>query len=121
MITEEQVLHAEEKLLKSIKESDVQGLEKLIHTHLLFHIPNGAVITKELDIQAYRSRNMKVEEIDGKDHIINIVGDTAVVSVLVQIKGEAFGEPLDGAFRYLRIWKLVERDLKVIAGSCIKM
>lgn len=121
MITEEQILQAEEKLLRSIKESDVQQLDKLLHNDLLFILPTGEIITKDLDLQAYGSGKMKIREINCRDQTINIIGDSAVVSVMIRLKGEAFGQPIEGEFRYLRIWKILDQDLKVIAGSCVKV
>lgn len=121
IVSKEQIIEAEYRLLNSIKKSDVESLDDLIHTDLLFHLPNGQIITKEMDLEAYRSGNMHVHSIAASEQSINIIGDSAVVSVLIELNGEAFGQPIEGNFRYLRVWKLIDRKLKIIAGSCIKL
>lgn len=120
-ISQEEVISTEEKLLKSITENDTDVLEDLLHDDLLFHLPNGQVVTKSLDLDAHRSGNLKVSSIAPSDYIIKIIEDTAVVSVLVELKGSFLHQPIDGSFRYVRVWKLFAGKLKIIAGSCIQL
>ncbi|MEN2415849.1 nuclear transport factor 2 family protein [Flavobacterium mesophilum] len=117
----EDVVNAEIELLTAIKKADVPILEKILHDDLLFNLPDGNTITKEFDLDSYRSGKMKIDSLEASDQIINIIGDAAVVAVTVSLKG-AFGDyPINGAFRYIRVWKQFDGLLKVIAGSCLKL
>jgi ketosteroid isomerase-like protein len=115
------VINAEIELLTAIKNADVPALERLLHSDLLFNLPDGQTITKQFDLDSYRSGKMKIEVLEASDQLINIIGDAAVVSVLVLLKGNYDSQPVNGVCRYLRVWKKTESNLQVIAGSCVSV
>lgn len=117
----ETVVNAEIELLTAIKNADVSLLEKMLHDDLLFNLPTGNTITKEFDLNSYRSGKMKIDSIEASDQIINIIGDTAVVAVTISLKGAFDNNLINGAFRYIRVWKQFDENLKVIAGSCVAL
>ncbi|WPO79706.1 nuclear transport factor 2 family protein [Flavobacterium sp. KACC 22761] len=120
-MTIEEVVNAEIELLTAIKKADVSTLEKILHDDLLFNLPDGNTITKEFDLDSYRSGKMKIDTLEALDQNINIIDNVAVVAVTVSLKG-AFGDfAIDGAFRYIRVWKQFDGILKVIAGSCVQL
>jgi ketosteroid isomerase-like protein len=121
MNTETRITECEEQLLSAVRNHDADALAALLHDALLFHLPNGQAATKAMDIEAYRSGHMKVEHISATERVIHALDDTAVVSVLVALKGKYFNDPIDGHFRYLRVWKQVEGTWQIIAGSCIQL
>lgn len=117
----ETVVSAEVELLAAIKKADVSVLEKMLHDDLLFNLPDGNTITKEFDLDSYRSGKMKVDSLEASDQIINIIDDMAVVAVTVSLKGAFNNNSISGAFRYIRVWKQFDESLKVIGGSCIAL
>ncbi|MWB93404.1 DUF4440 domain-containing protein [Flavobacterium sp. GA093] len=117
----EDVVNAEIELLTAIKMSDVATLEKILHTDLLFNLPDGNTITKELDLDSYRSGKIKIHLIEASNQLIRIIEDCAVVSVTILLKGTYDNHPIDGVFRYIRTWKQFDDGLKVIAGSCVAL
>ena len=129
MITNEIVMLHERRLLQAVKASDIEKLNELLHDDLLFHVPSGDVITKKMDLDSHRAGNMVVEDIAATNYVVNIVGDVAVVSLVLEArgsikmetKGKIFNQRMDGRFRYLRIWKKDGNLLRVIGGSCIPL
>ncbi|MCA1918848.1 MAG: nuclear transport factor 2 family protein [Flavobacterium piscis] len=117
----ESIVTAEIELLTAIKNADVAALENLLHDDLLFNLPDGNTITKEFDLNSYRSGKMKVDTIEASDQIINLIDDTAVVAVTVLLKGSFDNNPVNAALRYIRVWKKFDESVKVIAGSCIQL
>lgn len=115
------IVNAEIELLTAIKNADVSTLDKMLHDDLLFNLPDGQTITKEFDLETYRSGKMKIEVLEASDQIIRIIGDTAVVSVIVLLKGSYDNNVISNSFRYIRVWKQFDESLKVIAGSCIEL
>jgi ketosteroid isomerase-like protein len=115
------IVNAEIELLTAIKNADVSALDHLLHDDLLFNLPDGQTITKEFDLESYRSGKMKVETLEASDQIINVIDDTAVVSVMVSLKGTYDNNPLASSFRYIRVWKQFGESPKVIAGSCVQL
>lgn len=117
----ESIVNAEIELLTAIKNADIPTLENMLHDDLLFNLPDGQTITKEFDLNTYRSGKIKIEALEASDQIINRIDDVAVVSVIILLKGSYDGNPLNGTFRYIRVWKQFDENLKVIAGSCIAL
>ena len=117
----EAVVNAEIELLTAIKDADVSALEKILHDDLLFNLPDGNTITKEFDLNSYRSGKMKVDGLEASDQIIHIINDTAVVAVTISLKGSFDNNPINGVLKYIRVWKECDENLKVIAGSCIQL
>ncbi len=99
----------------------MDGLDALIHDELLFHLPNGHLATKADDLDAYRSGSMMVRSIEPGEPVVRVLGDTAVVSVVVELRGYYFGQELNERLRYLRVWKHVEDHWQIIAGSCVRV
>ena len=117
--SKEIIVKVEKEIVMAMKNGDVKKLNELLHEELLFNIPNGQTITKALDIETYSSGNMRIDEIKSTEQEINLIGENAVVSVIVEMKGKYFDNPIDGKFKILRVWKLFNSQWKVIAGSSI--
>lgn len=118
---EELIQALEQDLLKSMKNCDIEKLDELLHNDLLFTLPNGQTITKSMDLDTYRSGNMKIKEITSSRQKINLIRNNAVVSAIMEMKGMYFEQSLDGKYRVLRVWQLFENKWKVIAGSSINL
>lgn len=119
MNTIEIIKTLEKEFIEAMLKSDVKILEKYLHENLIFHIPGGHVVTKEIDLEAHRSGVMKITKISTAEPVITTIEDNlATVSIEVNLMGQYLNQPVDGTFRYLRVWKLCGTDWKVIAGSC---
>ncbi len=117
----QQILQAEQHLLQAQRNSDVEHLDFLLHDDLLFVAPNNEIVTKMNDLEIHRSGNLKVLASHAEEPMIKISGDTANVIVDVHMRVEFFGQPYEGLYRYLRVWKAYGKDWKVIAGSCSQL
>lgn len=115
---EQEIVQCEEKLLKAMKNSDVKVLNELIHDNLIFNIPTGDIITKEMDLATYKTKS-NLKNVDCLERKIQIFDDTAVVSTIIYMKG-AFGDMmLDNKIRFFRTWKQFNDQWKIIGGSSI--
>jgi ketosteroid isomerase-like protein len=121
MMRKEEIIEIEKKLIEGIKTSDIKLLDKLLHDDLLFIAPNGQTVTKEMDLASHRAGEMEVEQLTATFEDIKIMGDNAVVVVVYDTRGKMLGNPIQGQFRYIRIWKMFTDGLKVIGGSCFKI
>ena len=120
-MTKEEIIAQENQLIEAIKKSDVPFLGTVLHDDLLFLAPNGQAVTKEMDLASHRAGEMLVQALTPRYEDVKIIGDNAVVTVVYATKGEMLGNPIQGEFRYIRIWKKFPDGLKVIGGSCIKI
>lgn len=118
-VSVENVLAYENRLYKAMKESDTTMLDLLLHDDLLFIIPTGEVITKEQDLKNYKEGIIEIEELIPQTESLNIIEDTAVITLTIVLKGKFRGNSFETQYRYIRFWKSIENELKVIGGSCI--
>ena len=119
--TEAAVIELERQLIEGIKTSNLDFLDRILHDDVRFITPDGGVLTKEADLASHRAGTMVVESLTPTFERISAHGDTAVVVVVYDTKGNMLGEPIEGRFRYLRVWKRFGDGLKVIGGSCTKL
>ena len=120
-VTEVQILELENRLRNVVLAADADGLSHLLHEDLLFNIPDGHTTTKAMDVEAYRSGNMRVSSFTPSNRHVNLLGDVAVVVVTVALQGTYLGQEINGSFRYLRVWKQTGDKWQIIAGSCVAL
>lgn len=120
-ISKELILKQEEILLQAIRNCDIQKLEHLLHDNLLFVIPTGQTVNKEIDLANLKSGNLKIQELQASEHEVSLIEDCALVSVLVELKGQYLDQPIAGQFKYFRTWKLIQNQWKVIGGAGIQI
>ncbi len=118
-LNKQKILEAESQLLEAMKKSDIEILDQLLHDDLLFVLPSGEVITKQMDLETHQSGNLVLEEIISSIDSITQIGENVVVTLSSKITGKMSEQHFEGNFRYLRVWKIFGDQLKVIAGSCV--
>lgn len=111
----------ENQLLDAMLNANVETLNRLIHPDLLFNSAMGQTITKEMDLESYRSGLMIVNSITASHQQINIIEDTAVVAVTIDINAKYGVQDISGKVRFLRVWKKIESRYQIIAGSSVML
>ena len=114
---EQEIMDCENRLLHAIRNGDINTLDELLHDSLIFNIPTGQTITKQMDIENYRSGIMSVYDISATDQTIRTIEDISTVVVTIHLKAKYADQIIDGKFRYLRVWKRFNNSWKIIAGS----
>lgn len=72
MTQEEQIIDCENRLLEAIKLGNIKVLDELLHDDLVFNIPTGKTITKEMDIENYRRKWISILTIS-RDNLISYI------------------------------------------------
>ncbi len=111
----------EERLLNAMKNGNVEVVDELLHDDLLFVIPTGQTVTKEADLENMKSGILKIDDLASSELEVSVIGDNAITSVLVDLKGSYAGHPINGKFKYLRNWKRFDSTWKVIGGAGIEI
>lgn len=119
IFNEQKITEVENQLLVAMRTSNVDILDQLLHDDLLFILASGDAITKQMDLQTHKSGSLVLEEISSSIDSIKLIGDNAVVTLISKLKGSVLQQNFEGQFRYIRVWKLFDNELKVIAGSCV--
>ncbi len=120
-MTKEEISEAENQLFLAQLASNVDALDLLLYDHLVAVTPDGQMLTKEMDLNAHRSKAMIIENASTEIDEIRIIGDTALSVVTMTAKGKVKGEPLEGKFRYFRVWKRIDDMLKVVGASFMQL
>lgn len=120
-INREEVVEAENKLFSAQLVSNVDILDQLLYDDLIAVVPTGQVVTKEMDLNSHKAKTMIIEDASTEINDIKITGDTALSIVTMTAKGRMMGTPLEGKFRYFRVWKRFDDTLKVIGASFMQL
>jgi ketosteroid isomerase-like protein len=113
-----QILEAEEQLRQAMLASDVAVLEALLSSNLLFTNHLGQRISKEADLAAHRSGELKIKQLAPSAPAIQVVSDTvAVVSVRVCMDGTYAGRPAGGDFMFTRVWARTDAGSWQVAAA----
>ncbi len=118
---QKQIFDLESELISAMKASDLATLDKLLHDDLLFITPQGQTITKKMDMDSYRIGNRVIEVFISNSDFINVFEDTAISISTSETKGKVLDQPIEGFFKYIRVWKSVGKNWKVIGGSCTQV
>src|SRR5687768_3009783 len=120
-ITEDEIIDAENKLFSAQLASNVDILDQLLYDNLVEVAPTEQIVTKEMDLNSHRAKTMVIEDASTVIDEIRITGDIALSVVTMTAKGKMMGTPLEGKFRYLRVWKRFDGTLKVIGASIMQL
>lgn len=115
------IINCEEQLKLAMQTSDVVVLDQLISAELLFTNHFGHIITKEQDLAAHQSGQLKIHSLITSEQKIIERGAITIVSVRADITGTYAGEPANGKFRFTRVWERnANQQWQIIAGhSCL--
>jgi hypothetical protein len=120
-LNDQKVLAVEEQLRQAMKNSDVAILDQLLHEDLLFVLPSGQVITKQMDLDTHQSGNLIIQEITSSIDTIKHIEENVIVTLTSNLKGQMLEQSFEANFRYLRVWKMFNGQFKVIAGSGVQL
>ena len=114
---ENQIAVAEERLRLAMLASDVNALDELISSDLIFTNHLGQVLGKQDDLALHRSGVLKFHRLEPSENQMKTSGKITVVSVRIKLSGVYGGSPFTGDLRYTRVWCLSQGDtFQVIAG-----
>lgn len=102
---EAQIADAEERLRLAMLASDVNVLDELLASDLIFTNHLGQLLSKEADLSAHKSGDLNISVLKPSEQkIVFLADNAAIVSVRVQVVGEYAGKPAGGDFRFTRVW-----------------
>ncbi|HSH65720.1 MAG TPA: nuclear transport factor 2 family protein [Bacteroidia bacterium] len=117
----EEIINCEKNLLDAFQRCDLSLIDHFLHSNAQFIYPNGLLLTKPTVLENYRSGNSAFHSIETSEQVIEIIDDTATVSMIMELKGTYKDQQINNKFRYIRVWKLMQDEWKVIATSGVQL
>jgi ketosteroid isomerase-like protein len=112
----DQIVEMEKVLLHAMLKSDIKVLDFIIADDLIFTDHTSHVMDKASDLEAHRTGSVKIEALEPSERIIKTYGNTAIVSVLMKIRGKYMDQSFQGSNRYTRVWVNINNSWKIVAG-----
>jgi len=106
---------AEADLIDAMLKGDAHRLDALLSDDLIFISHTGTALTKTDDVQAHRSRILKLSKVLPSETAIRRLQGGAVVTVRVTLEGSYDSQPFFGDYRYTRVWE--HRDNRWVVVS----
>jgi ketosteroid isomerase-like protein len=103
----EEIVTLEKEWRQAQVSNDVPAMDKLLSDDYLGINSNGDVLTKNQQLDHMRNRRLVIEKLDTSDLKIKLIGPIAIVTSLAQVEGSLDGSPLNGSFRYTRVYHRV--------------
>ena len=85
----------------AVKHHDVATIDRIQHPDMVLVLGDGRVFTKEDHLQAAREKKItyEIQDEEPGTQTVRVLGDTAVVTALLRLKGTNEGAPFDR-----RVW-----------------
>ena len=85
----------------AVKRHDAATIDRIQHPDMVLVLGDGRVVTKADHVQAARKKTIRYEIQDEEPgtQTVRVLGDTAVVTALLRLKGTSEGQPFDR-----RVW-----------------
>jgi ketosteroid isomerase-like protein len=100
-----QIVALEQEWQQAALADDVSTMDKLLSEDYLGITANGEVLTKAQQLDHMSSRKFVLTKLETSELKIKLIGNIAIVTSLAQVEGSSDDRPLDGAFRYTRVYQ----------------
>jgi ketosteroid isomerase-like protein len=118
---EEEIRTLTNQLVQADLKTDTAFLEKYLADDYTIVHGDGKLLTKAQEIDSFKTADRHYDSFEIRDQKIHIYGDTAIVRMLVSIKGTVNGKPFSGNIRTLRIWTKQNGQWKAIAAQATRV
>ncbi len=106
-----QIIALEHEWQQATLADDASTMDKLLSEDYLGITASGEVLTKTQQLDRMRDHKLMITRLETSDRKIKLIGNIAIVTSLAQVEGSDNDEPLNGAFRYTRIYQRISGAL----------
>lgn len=105
----DQILALEQQWRQAQLAEDISGMEKLLSDNYIGITVSGQVVTKSQQLDRMRNRQVSITRFEMSDTKIKLIanGQVAIVNSLAEVEGVADQRPINGSFRYTRVYQRV--------------
>lgn len=113
------LLTAERQLQAAQRDADVESLDALLHPLVVGAGPDGAVFTKEDDLEGYRSGALRITRLVEESLEVQEDGQTGVTRTVAAVEAVQAGAAVSARLRYTRLWVREEGRWRVLAATFV--
>lgn len=110
-----QVAQSERQWKQALMAGDAAMLTSLLSDSYVGIGPDGTIFNKTEEIDASVSGSNRLTRVHVEDRKIRIYGTTAVVTSKVDVAGTFAGKPVQGQYRYTRVWAFSRGQWRVVS------
>jgi ketosteroid isomerase-like protein len=110
---EQQVKALTEQVVQAGAKGDTSVLEKYYADDILIIHGDGKVTTKAQEVGDFKSGANKYEITIGEEYM-RTYGNTVVTSLLLNVKGDIHGKPINTNLRSIRVWVKQKGEWKIV-------
>jgi ketosteroid isomerase-like protein len=100
-----EIMDMEQQWRSATLNSDIPAMDKLLSDDYVGISWTGQVNNKMSQLDRLRLHHIAVTKMDVSDLKVKIVGTVAIVTSSAQVEGTADGAPINGTFRYTRVYQ----------------
>ncbi len=101
----EQVEALERQWEQAMLTDDVPAMDKLLSDDYLGVTATGDLVTKSQQLDRMRNRTLMMTRLQTTESRVKLIGHTAIVTSLAEVEAQADGKPVQGSFRYTRVYQ----------------
>lgn len=109
------IIEHENRRYKAMIDRDLAALEALLGDNLVYTHSNASADSKASYIEGVRSRKFEYKSAERMDVVIDVYGDTAVVTGRAKIEAIVAGTPRTLNNRFLNVWAKGPRGWQMVA------
>jgi ketosteroid isomerase-like protein len=113
------LLTAERRLQAAQRAADLDALDALLHPRVVAVGPDGAVLTKEDDLGAYRSGALRITGLVEESLEVQDDGLTGVTRTVAAVDAVSAGTAVSARLRYTRLWVREGGAWRVLAATFV--
>lgn len=107
---------AEIRLEQAQLSSEVDVLDVLLHPQVTYVGPDGGLVTKEADLDAHRSGELRIHILDRQALDVRIQDGVGITVLTAWLEGQAGDRAFEARMRYTRAWAPGPQGWRVVAA-----
>ncbi|SCG45796.1 nuclear transport factor 2 family protein [Micromonospora humi] len=113
-------LHTAERQLQAAQRGgDVEALDALLHPRVVGAGPDGAIFSKEDDLESHRSGALRITNLVEESLDVQEDGETGMTRMVAAVDAVQGGTVVSARLRYTRLWVREDGRWQVLAATIV--
>jgi ketosteroid isomerase-like protein len=115
-LAEREIRELEDQFEQAVVKGDLKFFEKALAKEFTHTTQSGVFRNREEWLSNHKAGQSNYDALNTNQVAIRLYGDTAIVTARIAPHGRTFeGQPIEGQYRYLRVWVKQDGTWRVVA------